>query len=134
MFSFVLLCYFYETMIYYNFSWLQLKNNHIKSLEETLKKETSAHLCTKEEYTYTKYMLEGVRQSFTHYLEKTDNEIQDLKREKTDLQTEKQALLLRYLTYYGTVFKSCLLCVSVVRVSIQVLLLSIRVCISIRSY
>lgn len=83
-------------MKYNSFSSLRTINNRIKSLEEALNKERTDHLSTKREYKDTETMLEGVRQSFMHYTEQTDNEIQALKSEKTDLQEERQVLLLRY--------------------------------------
>lgn len=64
--------------------------------EEALNKERTAHSFIEQKYTEAKYMVEEVRQNYTLYIEKTDDNIRDLKREKADLQTEKQALLLRY--------------------------------------
>lgn len=75
---------------------MEIQNRRIQSIVEALNKEKNAHWLTKQTYTDAKDLLEGVRQNFEHYVEKTDREIQELKREKTDLQAEKQMLLLRY--------------------------------------
>lgn len=72
---------------------MEIEQNRLKSYDVALKQERK---CRRNSVQQTKYRLEAIRQSVQKYAEETGTEIQNLKEEKTALQEENRALILRY--------------------------------------